>query len=567
MLRDIRLVSGRDRTFGLFVGAVVASAVLQAGAILCLYSVLTRVFSRDPASAGAPVMVLLLFILAAWVMDMVAAHRGLGLGVRILRRVHEEVPRYVLTPEGARALALGEGSHMSTLVATRAVEATSAVVLVVAPVVSAVVVLITLAVGLLWVSPILAAVTLVSACATSGALWASRRLEARADAEFATATERLDARLFEFAWAQPSLRTAGRTSEAARWVQEAIAGTKGRTTRLLLWQIPGQVLFSLVVQCVLLLFGFVVWRDYDAGDLSGAEAAASVVVLLRVIEQVMSQAGSAEALGTLRRTLAQVREAMEAPHSVLGEVQHRAPRVQLRNVRVRFPDGTVGLNGLDVALEPGTVTVVVGPSGSGKSTLLRALAGLVDVAEGQIVVDGVEATGALLRTNAAMTFQDPVVSSGTLADNLHAIAPQLTDERRSEIAESSGLGSMVEDSPLGWATSVGPMGRDLSGGERQRLGLARALAKGSGFLLVDEATSALDSHNEWALVESLRQLRKDHTIVVVAHRPAVLEIADRVLVMDQGVIVEQGSVVDLETAGGVFSRMRQRWSDSAAWSV
>lgn len=568
MLRTIRAATGDRRVFRAFLGAVCVSALLQAGAVLSLYPLLAALFSDDPSSAGRWVLLVVALIAAAWGLDLFGARRGLDLGIALMRSIHRLVPRHVVDG-GLRRSRDGDDEDARTraLLATGARDATSAVVLVVAPVVSSVAMLTAMAVGLLWVSPLLAAVTALGSVAAVGALWAVSRLEDRANETYAETTRALDDRLFEFAWAQPSLRTAGRTADASRWVDDAITATRARLLRLLMWQVPGQVLFSLVLQVVLLGFGLAAWRAHEDGALSATAAAASVVVLLRVIEQVMTQASSVEALVSLRQSLAQVRRAMDAPELPSPKRLGTPPALRVGDVVVRLDDGTGVLDAVTLDVAPGSLTVVVGASGSGKSTLLRVLAGLQEPTRGDVFLDGQRAEVADLRANTAMAFQDALLCAGTIRQNIDAITPGLSDERRTAIARSSGFMEVIERLPQRWDTPVGQGGGDLSGGEKQRLGLARALAKGAPILLVDEATSALDAENERGVVDALAGLKGDHTIVVVAHRPAVLQVADQVVVMDRGVVVEQGTVAELRSRGGALAGLLHHWREAAEWNI
>lgn len=211
--------------------------------------------------------------------------------------------------------------------------------------------------------------------------------------------------------------------------------------------------------------------------------------------------------------------------------------------------------------------MVVGRSGSGKSTLLRTLAGLATPSSGSVSLDGAAAVSPELRGNATAVFQQTALGAGTVKDNLLAVNPDLTQADLERLADASGLRGVLEEIPTGWDTPVGELGDHLSGGERQRVGIARALAKPSHLLLVDEATSALDAHNEAAVVESIRAIREDYTTVIVTHRPSTLSIADTVVVLDNGRIIEQGTPAELEAAGGSFAHLLEEWRNSASWRV
>lgn len=572
MLEHIRVITGGGRVFWGYLALTAGSAILQATAVLTLFPLLGEFFSAHPITAGPWVALLLVIIAAAWGVDVAAAHLGLRLGIKVMRAIHRHTPDAILSwsPSTFTPAMSGE---LRTLVANRAVEATSGVILMVSPIITAVVFTIALGAGLLMVSAPVAAVTVAGGVLVLLALWAGSRMESKAQEQYSRATEELDNRLFEFAWAQPALRTARNVSVGERLVGDAIATTRGRVLRLLLWQIPGESLFSLVLQLVLLGYGAATWLAFESGALSLAAAATLIIVLLRVVEQITVVSGTSGGVLLISRTLTRVREIMATTPVAVADPLPHAPRVVARGLRVTHPDGSIGLRDVNLDLRPGTVTVVVGRSGSGKTTLLRALAGLVPVTDGTIIlsdgVDGAEhaADEGELRGNATVVFQQATLGEGTLRDNLTAINPDLSREDLERIAETAHITSILARADAGWDTPVGEYGAQLSGGERQRVGIARALAKPSRLLLADEITSALDAQNERLVVESVNRIRRDYTTVIVTHRPALLDIADEVVVMGDGGVIEHGSPASLEAAGGEYARLLGEWRASAGWRI
>ncbi|HIW92187.1 MAG TPA: ABC transporter ATP-binding protein/permease [Candidatus Corynebacterium avicola] len=569
MLTKIRAIIGGGADYRAYVALTVISSILQAASVVVLFPLLEDLFGPNSADAWPWVLLLVALIAASWAIDIVSAHKGLSVGLALMHAICGNTPTAVLNWP-ATDLNRKKLTDLRRLVSQGSLEVTSAPVLLLGPVITAPVFTVALAVGLAFVNIPVAIVTLVGALLMMGAFQLSGKLTERADKEFANANATLDDRLFDFARAQPSLRTARRVSTGARLVDDAIGEARGRTLKLLLWQLPGEILFSLVLQVVLLGFGVTVWLAYDDGTLTGVAAAATVIVMLRVIEQVNGISGSATGIRNLGRTLDEAAEATAVaasapatPPAALGA----APSTRLEKVGVRFADGTVGVDGVDLDLAPGTVTVVVGRSGSGKTTLLRTLAGLTDVADGRVVLDDNAADTTTLRSNASMVFQDTELGTGSVRDNLTAVNPDLSQEDLDRLADAAGLRTILESIPTGWDTPVGELGNRLSGGERQRVGIARALAKPSHLLLVDEATSALDARNEAAVVDSIRTVRGDYTTVIVTHRPATLEIADTVVVLDDGKIVEQGTPAELSAAGGAFARIAEEWRNAAQWRV
>lgn len=572
MLRNLHAVVGGGARFWAFVVLTAASAVIQAAAVLSLLPILSRLLGPDPASAGGWLLVLVALIAVAWCLDVVNARVGLRLGIRVMRTIHGSAPRAIMTWP-ASILTSAKIARLRTLVSSDAIEATSALLLLISPLVGAVVFIGALGIGLLPISPALSAVTVGGGAIVLGALWLSTTWEARAQEVFSDAMEELDSRLFEFAWAQPSLRTARRISLGRRAVDRAMEESRSGALRVLGRQVPGQLVLSIAMQMVMGGFAFAAWRAYADGRVDGAGAAALVIILLRVIEQVTVVSGAVGGLLALRRSLAEVRELVEAPAMNRGEPLDHAPLITVRDLRVTYPDGTVGLGnadddrGVDLNLQPGTVTAIVGRSGSGKTTLLRALAGVLPYAGGTVALDGAAATADELTANATMVFQTTVLGAGTVRDNILAVNPALTDEDLERIAEDSQVGELVARLPHGWEAPAGEWGSQLSGGERQRVGIARALAKPAHLLLVDEATSALDLQAERFVVQALGRVRSDYTTVVVTHRPATIAVADTVVVMEGGRVAEVGTRAELEAAGGLLARFMEEWRTASSWRV
>jgi len=567
MLRHLHAITNR-LDFWSYLVLAVASATLQAGAVLVLFPLGRSLFGESPANGAPWVAALLGLIVAAWGMDVLAARRGLRLGISVMRTIQQCTPKAVLawpdtTPQRAATL--------RTLMADGATEATSGVILLITPVITAAAFTLALGLGLLFVAPPVGVVTLAGGILALAALWASTALESRAQHAYTAATEELNDRLFEFAWAQPSLRTARNLSLGNRLVTDAIGKTRGRVLKLLLWQIPGEFLFSLVLQAVLFGFGCTAWLALDAGVIDAITAATLIIVLLRVLEQVTTVAGTVAGVVAINRNLQEVRAIVETTPINPSPPMSEAPHLRARNLKLTHPDGTVGLADVNLDLAPGTVTVVIGGSGSGKTTLIKTLAGLHTPDTGTITLGGgdnpAEATTNQLRGNAAMVFQDTVLADASLRNNLLVVNPNLTQTDLNHIAEAAMLTPILKQAPAGWDTPAGELGGQLSGGERQRVGIARALAKKAPLLLIDEATSALDTRNEHAIVDSIKQIRHNHTTVVVTHRPAMLELADVVIVMSEGRIIEQGTPADLAAASGEYARLLQEWRAAAQWSL
>jgi ATP-binding cassette subfamily B protein IrtB len=228
------------------------------------------------------------------------------------------------------------------------------------------------------------------------------------------------------------------------------------------------------------------------------------------------------------------------------------------------------LDGLSFTLEPGSTTAIVGPSGSGKSTVLALIAGLHEPTGGRVLIDGVDAAtldGETRRAASSVVFQHPYLFHGSIRDNVFAGDPGADDERFARAVALARVDELVGRLPDGADTVVGEAGSALSGGERQRVSIARALLKPAPILLVDEATSALDTENEAAVVDALTADPPSRTQVIVAHRLASISHADRVLFLDNGRLIEDGSVDELLGAGGRFGEFWRQQHEAAEWRI
>lgn len=218
----------------------------------------------------------------------------------------------------------------------------------------------------------------------------------------------------------------------------------------------------------------------------------------------------------------------------------------------------------------GDVTALVGPSGSGKSTLTKLAARFWDADGGRVLVGGVDASTidpeTLLKDYSAV-FQDVLLFDDTVMGNIRLGRRDATDEEVLAAAKAAMCDDFVRKLPQGYDTMIGENGSKLSGGERQRISIARALLKDSPIVLLDEATASLDVENESQVQEALSNLLAGKTVIVIAHRMRTVMNADKIVVLDEGRVVEQGSPAELLEQNGLFSRMVKLQSESSGWSL
>ncbi|HJW40047.1 MAG TPA: ATP-binding cassette domain-containing protein, partial [Rhizomicrobium sp.] len=267
-------------------------------------------------------------------------------------------------------------------------------------------------------------------------------------------------------------------------------------------------------------------------------------------------AGASERLMELLHTQPQI----EAPEYPKRLAKPAKGAVAFRDVVFRYParPDFKALNGFSLAITPGEAVALVGPSGAGKSTVFQLLLRFYAPQSGAITFDGVDLADLDpmdIRSNIAVVAQDSVIFSGTLADNIRYGRPGASDADVRRAAEAAAAAEFIERLPSGYETPVGERGVTLSGGQRQRIAIARAILRDAPLLLLDEATSALDAENERLVQIGLENLMAGRTTIVIAHRLATIQRLKRIVVMDQGRVVGEGSHAELVAHGGLYARL------------
>jgi ATP-binding cassette subfamily B protein len=338
----------------------------------------------------------------------------------------------------------------------------------------------------------------------------------------------------------------------------ALQSTKARAvlTAIIIFLASASVVMILWVGAQDVIAGHITPGTLGQFVLFAVFAASGMGQLSEVWGELSQAAGSAERLAELLA----VEPEMRAPANPVPLAQRPRAEVAFDNVRFAYParpDADV-LDGVSFHIKPGEKVAIVGPSGAGKSTVFHLILRFYDPKSGAVTFDGVrlpDADPAELRRHIALVPQDTAIFAMSVRDNIRFGRIDATDPEIERAAEDAAAASFIGLLPQGYDTPVGERGVTLSGGQRQRIAIARAILKGAPLLLLDEATSSLDAESEQLVQAALTRLMQDRTTLVIAHRLATVLSCDRILVLDHGRIVEQGTHDSLVKLGGLYARL------------
>jgi ATP-binding cassette, subfamily B, bacterial len=395
----------------------------------------------------------------------------------------------------------------------------------------------------------------------------SREAQARMADMVSEGGETLDAVRTVQAFAQED-RAAMRFGEAT---ERTFAAARRRIARR-------AVMTTLVIFIVFAAVGFLLWmggHDVISGRISAGDLTAFVFYAVLV---AASGGAISETIGDLQRAAGAAERLAElsAEPPAIVEAAHPKPlpkpvqgSVRFEEVSFRYPTrpGSLALDRFELAVAPGETVAIVGPSGAGKTTVFNLLLRFYDPESGTIRIDGVdirELRFADLRGTLAIVPQEPVLFTASVTDNIRYGRPDASEATVRAAAEAASALAFIEALPQGFATDLGARGVRLSGGQRQRIAIARALLCDPAILLLDEATSALDAESELAVQQALDRLMHRRTTLVIAHRLATVQKADRIVVVDHGRVVDVGRHVDLVRRDGLYARLAELQFNLAA---
>lgn len=535
-------------------------------------------------------IVLALCALASFITEYLLAMRSYMVSFDFLSNMHRAIGDKVASlPLGSfRADTAGK---MSRLVSRELMLLGEMFAHMYSPFIAAIVTSLTMLVGITVFSPALGLVCVLAIPVIAGGVWVARTCLNSGSALKEPPAQELSHRIVEYATKQGALRACGRSGSYDPL--ERAEDTYGKAARRsLIRETIGQVVNGMAAQVVVVSLIIVIGLLAVGGSVSPVEAIVSIGLLLRFTQILVDIGMLASAFETRRPVLDLSHEVLSAPELPIlpassdqdpASSNHDPARsdqdptcsgsaVALTDVSFAYEADHPVLRGVSFQVAPGTMTAIVGPSGCGKTTIARLVARFYDVDAGSVSVGGRDVRQwdtAQLMAQLSLVFQDVYLFDDTLEANVRIGRADASDDDVKEVARLSGVDEIVERLPLGWNTRVGEGGRALSGGERQRVSIARALLKAAPIVLFDEATSALDPENENHITDAMDALRRNATLIVIAHKLDTITAADQIIVLDHsGRVAQVGTHAELYSqSDGQYRAFWQARSRAAGWKL
>ena len=296
-----------------------------------------------------------------------------------------------------------------------------------------------------------------------------------------------------------------------------------------------------------------------------------LLVVSRLYDPLQGALQNLAAVISTRTNIARMNEILDHPiQQGKTSLSNQGYDITFDHVGFAYNTGETVLKDVSFTAKQGEVTALVGPSGGGKTTVSRLAARFWDVSRGKITVGGMDVSKVdpeTLLSLYSIVFQDVTLFDNTILENIRIGNKDATDEEVLAAARLANVDEFAEKLPDKWNTNIGENGCELSGGERQRISIARAFLKNAPIILLDEATASLDVENETLIQTALSRLIKDKTVLVIAHRMRTVSSADKIVVLKDGAVAEQGAPAQLLHKGGIFAHMVQLQTKSQGWSL
>jgi ATP-binding cassette subfamily B protein IrtB len=385
--------------------------------------------------------------------------------------------------------------------------------------------------------------------------------------------EDVASRMVEFARCQGALRACHASGDYKALVSSLKeADTVGK--RALVWQSMGNLIGGMAKQMLVTIAIVLVVQLAVSGSLHALSAIVCIGMIVRFSKMLEDVSGNVMGTEERRQQMDRIDALMDTEE--LKEVKRSKAfqeigSVELENVSFSYDKETPVLQDISFKVHPGELCALVGPSGSGKTTIEHLIARFYDVDQGSVKVSGVDVRDLTIRDlmgQLSIVFQEVYLFDESLLDNIRIGNPNASDEEITKACDLAGVTEIANRLPEGWESRVGEGGTSLSGGERQRVSIARALIKKSPIVLLDEATSALDAENEAHIVRSMEALRKNATLIVIAHKLETIQTADKVVVLSKDGKIEQiGKHDDLTQTEGAYKNFWDYRMSASNWRL
>ncbi len=572
----VRLLGDSAPAWRRYLLMTVLYGVFSGLTICTLAPIMVHLLNNELQAAYAWLAVLAAGMALCWAWRRQVEQAGISLAVAVLQggRQHigaqvAQLPLGWFTPDNTARL-----GHVITQ-GTMAVAQLPAHVL--TPLISGCVTPLVVVLALFALHPPLGLIALLALPALVAVLLFSARLGRGADQRFHQHFAAASQRMVEFAQAQSVLRAFNGSGGGTRLLAQSLERQRSSGIDLIMRASLSALLNSWAVQATFaaLLVAAGLWLGNRAG--AQLQDAVAVVVALamvcRFIDPLQDVANHVEILRGAHAQLQEIERILAAtplpePDSPLQPVDGG---IDLQGVSLRYnPGGPAVLQNVNLSLPAGSMTAVVGASGSGKTSLMRLIARFFDTTQGSVRIGGVDVrkmARACLTDTVSQVLQDTWLFQGSIADNIRIGKPDASDAEVLQAAHMAGLTNVIDRLPEGLDTPVGEGGVRLSGGERQRVTIARALIKQAPVLLVDEATAALDAENQAVIAQTLHSLRGRCTLVVIAHQLSTVAMADHIVVLEAGQVVEQGTPAALRASGGRYARFLEQRHAAGGWRI
>lgn len=577
MLKTLTQLLGDERfTFYRYIGLTMIYAVLCALSMVLLVLLLAQLLQGQYTQIHLFLLLMLSCIALCWALRRVVEQQGIQVGIAILSTGRLGLGQHVATlPVGW--FKQKNSAQFNHIVSQGMMAIAQLPAHVFTPLLTGLITPVVIVIALCFWSLKLGVIALIALPVLALVFYFSAKISAYTDATYQQNFAATSQRIVEFAQAQAVFRAFNGEGNSRRFLDQAFDTQRHSAFKLILLSSAASVLNTWVIQLLfatLLVLALLALSLGSSEQLLLSDVVSTVVILVllcRFIEAVIEVASYSEVIRAASAQLAAIQvifdeQALAESTATQSLLDHS---IQFNDVDFAYDDqrGLV-LDGLNLSIASGRMTALIGASGSGKSTIAKLAARFYDVDRGQVLIGGVDVKQlphAQLSAQISQIFQDNYLFAGSIADNLRLGRADASIEEMHAVLCQVGLSEMLANLTAGLESLVGEGGTRLSGGERQRMAIARALIKDAPILLVDEATAALDPHNQAIICDVLQRLRGQKTILVIAHQLSTIAAADHVAVLDQGKVVEQGSVAKLSQHNGYYQYFVQQSRQAQTW--